>query len=234
MGILDDLHEKYQRIGKLVDKEVQDDFVARIGSAPSPSVLQKVVIAKCLSLGDHLKHGDFNEIKSSSHQAKCFVCYDGISDVATGKTVCNVDEYAAVVLAYRWDWCSHQKMAAHREDEKSISRSVVKVISQNEVIVAITKQMPFPFRSRRFILRTIWSGPDPVDGSFLYCWEPFEEIVARVNLNFNRSSVRAKTTGFIKLTPTGLRSCEYLMIQRLESGGHIPVSNFSHILSVSF
>ena len=56
----------------------------------------------------------------SSHRVKYFQKYVSGSKVATGKAITEVDASAEDVLAWRWDWCSNEKMLIHRESRKSV------------------------------------------------------------------------------------------------------------------
>ena len=76
-------------------------------------------------------------MKSDSYRIKYYIKYvnsiSGEKNLATGKAICEVDAPASSVLAWRWDFCSNEKMEIHREDNRSVSR-YVKELSWNEAI----------------------------------------------------------------------------------------------------
>ena len=219
LHILDKLLLKYERNGDLVDAELRGAFMNKLPlSARKLSGDHEKLIAKCLAI--ETAAGDFTEIKSNSHRIKYYQKYDPSIDAsgATGKAVTELDSSAAEALAWRWAWTSNQKMRLHREDNRSVSRSMIKEdTSGNEAILETTKRFPFPFRSRQFIAKAVWSGPDS-EGSYLYCWESTSDDVT------NSSYVKATSIGFIKFKPIpgSLRS-QFTMFQKNNVGGNVPV-----------
>ena len=114
-------------------------------------------------------------------------------------------------------------MQIHNEDKKSLTRSVVKDVSDYESIVATSKRFPFPFKSRAFVSCSMWDGPDPEDGSYFYFYEPCKDSLSEFDTS-SSSSFRAENTGFMKMTPLpDPRRCQFTMVQRIDAKGYVPV-----------
>jgi hypothetical protein len=162
-GVLKSLHIKYQRLGSNVDKEIREEFISNITLAPPLSLDQQDLINKCLPLGSGTDF-TFNELKSTSRRIKHFQMYNQSAQkektAIIGKAVAEIDVSAAEVLSWLWNWTSNEKMTIHREDDNSVSRSVVEYVSTNETITKTTKRFPPPFKNRQFVTRAVWSGSD--------------------------------------------------------------------------
>ena len=162
-GVLKSLHIKYQRLGSNVDKEIREEFISNITLAPPLSLDQQDLINKCLLLGSGTDF-TFNELKSTSRRIKHFQMYNQSAQkektAIIGKAVAEIDVSAAEVLSWLWNWTSNEKMTIHREDDNSVSRSVVEYVSTNETITETTKRFPPPFKNRQFVTRAVWSGSD--------------------------------------------------------------------------
>ena len=218
LGTLDALYIKFQRMGTTIDQEVRSQFISMISNAPTGDDQTQLMIARCLKLGD-ISAGNFTELKSDSYRIKYFRKrdYSVSRNVAIGKSVTEVDASAETVLAWRWDWDSNEKMAIHRGDRRSVSRSVVEKISANCVIVETTKKFPFPFKNREFVVQTVWSKLK--DGSFLYCWESVKDT----NYMYEGRAIRADSRGFIRIVPLpGNCRCKFEIVRRIDVGGRIP------------
>ena len=143
------------------------------------------------------------------------------SGVALGKANVIIDTSAEEALAWRWDYCSNEKMKIHVEDYRnSIARLVVKEVCRNEIIISAIKRLPFPFHSREFVIKCFYTKEN--DSAFLFCWESVNDADA-VDYGFRNKSVRGYSKGFMTLTNFGNRQCEVLFVQKLISRGSIPL-----------
>ena len=111
-------------------------------------------------------------------------------------------------------------MRIHREDPNSLSRSVVKNVGVNESILATTKRFPLFFKNRDFVVQAVWTRW--LDGSYLYCWESYSGSLLS-NAYRSSNSIRAESTGFIKIVPLQESNrCKFTIVQKLDSKGSIP------------
>jgi len=89
-----------------------------------------------------------------------------------------------------------------------------------------TKKFPLLFKSRQFIFKAGWYGPDPEDGSYIYFYEPHEGVISETDISYdNNSFVRGENTGFMKMTPLpgSTSRCEFKVVQRIDACGYVPM-----------
>ena len=155
LQIVQRLVDDFKRRGRDVDEEKRNEFISNIHRAPPLTPDQNDLVKRCLQL-ENVDAGEFKEINSKDYRVKFFQKYDptivGEKNVAVGKAAAKIDASAEEVLAWRWNWCSNDKMRIHREDDTSLTRSVVKEVSMREIIVETTKRFPRPFNSRQFVV----------------------------------------------------------------------------------
>jgi len=128
----------FKRKGDQVDEELRREFIAKIPSAPTLTPGQQSLVDRCMLL-ESTTADEFMEIESTSHRIKYFQKHEtsgATKTIAIGKATTEIDASAEEILGWRWDWCSNEKMLLHREDSKSMSRSVVKEISINDAVVS--------------------------------------------------------------------------------------------------
>ena len=218
LGNVQTVLKKFKRRGEITDQEIRDAFIDRIQISPPLLPEQQQLVDRCMLLED-FGRGEFKELKSSDHRVKYYQRYNpsvpGESNVATGKATTQIDASAESVLAWRWAWCSNEKMQIHREDSRSVSRSVEKEVSNNHLIVSTTKKFPFPFKSREFVISSVWSKLK--DGSFVYCWETIDHASSTSN------AIRGDSRGFMKMTNLpGNHRCEFTTVQKIDPKGWVP------------
>ena len=139
-----------------------------------------------------------------------------------GRLVAVIDESAEEAIAWCWNWCSNERLRAHKEDKKSVARLVLRKESKsglqsNEEIVSFIRKFPFPLLDREFVMKAVWCRLDDGKSSLLFAWETVDEDI---HYGFSKNVVKGSSSGFMKFTPIGERQCQLNLVQNVNLGGY--------------
>jgi len=105
-------------------------------------------------------------------------------------------------------------------------REVVETLSNNHQILHEFKRLPWPFKTRRLLIETVWTKDDDEEGTFYYAWRPnTTREISKKSINFGTNNLKdvvlAETNGFILLKNNENRSCEVTYCHHVDLKGEL-------------
>ena len=226
LSAVQQIQDKYERKGKLVDAELRAAF-------PSPPRLeqldaeQKQVVESCRRVVT--AEGAWAPLAYKSPFVTMLITYappkKGERSVATGKAETLADCSAATALAWFFAYNSRERVRTSIE-ERNPARLTTTETTPHDIVVATIKAFPFKWLpNREFFCRLVAAEEN---GTLLLATESVSDVIDYGTKNKN---IRGITRGLICITPVNETQCKVILCQYADAAGFMPTRLVNSALS---
>jgi len=221
LGLVEELRERYERRGRVVDAEIRDAFKEPpVWESLTPA--QTAIITSTMRLESDVDDSrPWKSLQSPVPFVSMWMKYTppaigSTRAVALGKAHATIDAGALPTLAI-WMAFMNRGNAKKATEEGDPARLMLNDEDCHDNSFATIKAMPFPLQMREFVGRQLCVTE--ANGDLLLAVVPIDDVV---DYGMKTWAVRGTSQCFLRLTSVGDKLCEVTYYTRIDAGGHLP------------